>query len=93
MFSQATMADNLNREFVMQQLQSGSAEMEFAAAQRRDASFRERQFMEKVRRFVTKWERFATEYNLKGGFNIKAARDMSKAFHELESSEGWPKGK
>jgi hypothetical protein len=93
LFSQAAAADYISREFLMQQLEAGSAETAFAAAQRREAGFRERQFIEKVRHFVAKWDQFANEYNLKGGFNVKAARAMSKAFHELESSEGWPKDK
>jgi hypothetical protein len=91
--SAAGTVDNINREFLMQQLESGPAEAEAAAAQQRDANYRERQFMEKVRHFIAKWDQFASEYNHKKTFNVKSARDMSKAFHELESSESWPKKK
>lgn len=93
LFNPAAAADNLSREFAMQQLESGSAEAAFAAAERREASFRERQFIEKVHHFVNKWEQFVNEYNTKRAFNVKFAREMSKAFHELENSDSWPKSK
>jgi len=83
--------ESISRDFLMQELEVGNTEAQYAAAERRDAKLRERQFMEKVRHFITKWEQFASEYNHKGAFNVKAARDMSKAFHELEHTEGWPK--
>jgi hypothetical protein len=85
--------ESISRDFLMQELEVGNTEAQYAAAERRDASFRERLFMEKVRHFVAKWEQFANEYNHKGAFNIKSARDISKAFHELERTEGWPKAK
>jgi hypothetical protein len=93
LFNPGVTAETISRDFLMQQLEDGSAEAKAAAAERRDASFRKRQFMEKVSHFVAKWEQFANEYNHKGAFNIKSARDISKAFHELEHTEGWPKAK
>src|ERR1700760_4340934 len=58
------------------------------AAKRYEAQMRERQFIEKVNRFVELWTSFATEYNEQRVFNIRSAKEISKAFHDLEGSEG-----
>jgi hypothetical protein len=81
--------DNAMREFLLQSFDEPAEAGQ--AAQRRDAKFREHQFLEKIHQFITRWDRFAKEYNSEGVFNIKSAREMSRAFHELERSEGWPK--
>jgi hypothetical protein len=81
--------ESIRREMLLQQLGDRSTEMDFAVAQRQKAIFRQREFIERVHRFVAAWERFAKEYNRQGTFNAKSARDVSKAFHELEKSEGW----
>ncbi len=93
LFNPSVTVESMSRDFLMQEFEVGKTEAQYAAAERRDAKLRERQFMEKVRQFITKWDQFASEYNHKGAFNIKAARDMSKAFHELEHTDGWPKTK
>lgn len=91
LFNPSVTVESMSRDFLMQELEVGKTEAEYAAAERRDAKLRERQFMEKVRHFIAKWDQFASEYNHKGAFNIKAARDISKAFHDLEQTDGWPK--
>jgi hypothetical protein len=48
-------------------------------AQHKAAQQKEQQFWMKTR-----------EYNDKGTFNVKRAKEVSKAFHDLEKSEGWP---
>ena len=93
LFNPSVTVESISRDFLMQELEVGKTEAAYAAAERQDAKFRERQFMEKVRHFIAKWDQFATEYNRKGAFNVKSARDMSKAFHELEHTDGWPKTK
>jgi len=45
----------------------------------------------KTDKFVQAWKVLTHEYNQKGGFNVKKAKQVSKAFHDLEESEGWPK--
>ena len=83
--------DLLIREFFWEQQFAGATQVELAGAERRAAKVREHQFIDKVHQFIVKWSRFADEYNRKGVFNIKSAREMSKAFHDLENTEGWPR--
>ena len=45
----------------------------------------------KTEKFIASWSGLAREYNEKGTFNVKKAKQVSKAFHDLEKSEGWPK--
>jgi hypothetical protein len=66
-------------------------QVEIEAAQRRESQYREKLFVEKTNKFVQLWSQFAIEYNQKSAFNFKVAKEISKAFRELESSEGWPK--
>ena len=51
----------------------------------------EQQFVAKMNRFITLWKALADEYNTKSAFNLKLAGEVTKAFHELENGEGWPK--
>ena len=60
-------------------------------ARRMDAQGKEREFLLKADKFIQAWMALAHEYNQKGGFNVKKAKEASKAFHDLEKSEGWLK--
>jgi len=60
-------------------------------ATRMEAQGKEREFLQKADKFVQAWRVLTREYNQKGGFNVKKAKEVSKAFHDLEKSEGWPK--
>jgi len=51
------------------------------------------EFYSKARQFVELWQTFASELNDKKTFNAKLAKEVSKAFHELEKSDGWPVGR
>jgi hypothetical protein len=51
------------------------------------------EFYAKARQFVDLWETFAAELNSKKTFNAKLAKEISKAFHDMEKSDGWPVGK
>jgi hypothetical protein len=44
-----------------------------------------------MNRFVMLWRALAEEYNAKSAFNVKLAGEVTKAFHDLENGEGWPK--
>jgi len=48
------------------------------------------QFREKANKFVALWEDFVSRLNEKQTFDVKLAKKVAKAFHELESSDGWP---
>jgi hypothetical protein len=67
------------------------SEAEIQIAKRKEAEFKERQFLLKAKKLVQSWSTFAREYNEKGTFNLKTAKEVSKAFHDLEKDEGWPK--
>jgi len=60
-------------------------------AQRMEERRHERQFLLKADKFIQAWMALAHEYNQKGGFNVKKAKEASKAFHDLEKSDGWLK--
>jgi hypothetical protein len=83
--------NHITHEFILRQLTDQPTRAETEAAKRREAEYRENQFIQKTSAFVQLWSQFATEYNEKGAFNLKLAQEISKAFHELERSEGWQK--
>jgi hypothetical protein len=86
-------ADALIREWSFGELTNQSGQQASEEAKRRDAEFRERSFVEKANKFIHHWKRFATKYNEKGVFDVKAAREVSKAFRELENGGDWPNPK
>ena len=59
--------------------------------QRVAAQQMEQQFLMNTEKFIASWAALAREYNEKGTFNMKRAKQVSKAFHDMEKSEGWPK--
>jgi hypothetical protein len=56
-----------------------------------EARQKEHEFWLRTDKFVKLWTSLAREYNEKGTFNMKTAKQISKAFHDLEHTEGWPK--
>ena len=82
--------DRLALEFELLRLEGHRARIEAEAAKRREAQYQEHRFIEKVNRFVRVWGVFVSQYNDKQTFDCKSARELSKAFHELESSGFWP---
>jgi hypothetical protein len=59
--------------------------------ERSRAQFSERQLHERMNRVVEAWKGLVEEYNAKRAFNIRKARDLSKAFWDLEHADCWPK--
>jgi hypothetical protein len=51
------------------------------------------EFYSKARHFVDLWQKFARELNDKQTFDAKLALKISKAFHDMEHSDGWPVGR
>jgi hypothetical protein len=83
-------SDYLLRELLLRQLENDRSDVRRAQeSERRTARDRELRFINKANNFVSLWESFVHEYNRQGAFNVKAAKAASKAFHELERSEGW----
>src|ERR1700730_136851 len=85
--------DVLIREWCFRQLTTQSTQKDIEEAKQREAEDRERLFLEKANKFIQRWKRFATQYNEKNVFDVKAASEASKAFHELENSGDWPNPK
>ncbi len=61
-----------------------------AEARRAAELVQHREFTRKVSRFVKVWKKFIDEYNRQGTFNVKTARELDKAFRDLQT-DGWPK--
>jgi hypothetical protein len=51
----------------------------------------ETQFIAKMNRFAALWGALVQDYNEKKVFNIKLAGEVTKAFHDIEASDGWLK--
>jgi hypothetical protein len=68
-----------------------TTEAEQQLAQQREARQKEHAFWMKTEKFIESWTALAREYQEKGTFNVKKAKQVSKAFHDLEKSGGWAK--
>jgi len=79
--------NSLERELFLRQAQSQQTQHEIE--ERLHAQVLEAQFTERVHRFVQAWSGFIGEYNRKRAFDVKKAKEVSKAFRELEKCEGW----
>lgn len=80
----------IEQERLYWELMVRRSEVEQALAERREAAYRERQFVERVNRFAAVWNKLIAEYNKQRTFNVKSAKELSKAFRDLQST-GWPK--
>lgn len=60
---------------------------------RKEADARLREFYTKAEHFVALWGSLAHELNDRKTFDAKLAKQVSKAFHDLEKSDGWPAGR
>ncbi len=62
------------------------------AAARRQTEEKLREFYAKAQRFVSLWKKLTQDMSRENTFNVKLAKQVSKAFHDLEQSDGWPAG-
>ncbi len=86
--------DRVFQEQLMQSLGTSGKEQK-ELDEKRDAQLRERQFLRLAQRFLERWRdaRKAHEYNTRGAVNPKKLKAASRAFRELEKSEGWLGGR
>jgi len=77
-------------ELLNRSMDDRSVEDARRAAIARDEEFARLQFLAKANQFVALWGDFASRLNEKQTFDVKLAKKLAKAFHELETSEGWP---
>lgn len=86
-------ADPLNRilwELWLRDTSNRQPNQDREISERYAAAYREQQFRNKVNRFVELWNKLLSEYSQRHVINVKKARDLSRAFRDLEST-GWPK--
>ena len=79
------------RELDFREFEQQRSHVDQEIALRRHAQYLEAQFIAKVNRFAALWSDLVREYNEKKVFNIKIAAEVTKAFHEIEISDGWLK--
>ena len=77
-------------EFFTRSVREGREDQARHAAATRAQEVARREFQEKADKFVALWGDFATRLNQQQVFDAKLAKKLSKAFHELEKSDGWP---
>jgi hypothetical protein len=80
---------NLQMELFRQSVRDNDPNFRRAAATRREQVAR-LQFMQKANHFVELWGKFVNRLNDQQTFDGKLAKKVSKAFHDLERSDGWP---
>jgi hypothetical protein len=83
--------ESFQHELMVRAMEERASQVEKEIAERRYAQYLERQFVAKMNRFILLWKALAEDYNVKSAFNVKLAREVAKAFHDLENGEGWPK--
>ncbi|MGD1097573.1 MAG: hypothetical protein ABSB35_37005 [Bryobacteraceae bacterium] len=84
-------AELMHREYVLRQLAEGSV----ADGQNSEDQLRARaldtRFRERMNHIAALWKDLVEEYTTKNVFNVHTARELSKAFRDLERTECWPK--
>jgi hypothetical protein len=78
------------RRLLFWEMQAYRSDFDRQMADRRAAEYRRREFEGKINRFIVVWNKLMGDYSQRGAFNVKDARALSKAFHEMEGT-GWPK--
>ncbi len=77
-------------EFFVRSVQQANEEKARHTAEKQAEQSARLQFQEKAKKFVALWGDLVSRLNEKQTFDAKLAKKVSRAFHELESSEGWP---
>jgi hypothetical protein len=68
---------------------SGNSKQEDETVKRREAQVHEWQFLHLAQRFIDRWKDLAEDYKERGAVNPKKFKAVSKAFRDLEKSDGW----
>ncbi|MCU1293439.1 MAG: hypothetical protein JWP08_2289 [Bryobacterales bacterium] len=78
------------RDLYFRSLSDGGLQAQQQAAQRAEAEYQRRLFYGKAKHFVDLWTKLTRQMNQRDTVDIKLARKVSEAFHDLEKSNGWP---
>src|ERR1700681_2784188 len=85
--NQSSRREDLYRQLWCSGLLHAETQAEEEIAERREARRREYEFLQKIKSFTKSWSALAREFNGRGTFNVKTAKEVSKAFHDLEKTE------
>src|SRR5260370_21493765 len=93
--NQSRMQDAIQRHYweSLSNAASSQTSTQTEMEKRTEAQLKERELLLKADKFVQVWEVLIREYSMRGAFNVKLAQKASKAFRDLEGSEGWLKEK
>lgn len=80
----------LQMELFRESVRDNNEEAVRRAAAARQEQFARQQFMVKANHFVELWGHLVSRLNDQQTFDEKLTRKVSKAFHDLEKSDGWP---
>ena len=82
--------ERLERQIRQWQMENENSAWRNQILERQAAAQRRREFVEKANRLAALWKKVMGRYSETGVFNIRDARELSKAFRALEAA-GWPK--
>lgn len=77
-------------ELLGRAVQNANEEHVRRTAEKQAEAYERLVFWQKANRFVALWEDFAARVNEHQTVDAKLAKKLSKAFHDLETSDGWP---
>jgi hypothetical protein len=60
------------------------------AAEQADVEYERRLFYDRAKHFVDLWTKMTKQMNDRNVVDVKLARKVSNAFHDLEKSDAWP---
>ena len=86
----ATRIERLKMGLFVRSVQDGDPEAARQAAASSEEHIARTQFLIEANRFVALWGDFASHLNDQQTFDARLAKKLSKAFRELERSDGWP---
>ena len=86
---QATLAFR-QMELITRAARDANDEQARHTAEKQAEAYERLVFWQKANKFVALWEDFAARVNDHQTVDAKLAKKLSKAFHDLETSDGWP---
>ena len=86
-----TFYESFLRKLAFHEMEIRRSDIEREMALRRQARYLETQFIAKMNKFAGLWSALVRDYDEKKVFNVKLAAEVTKTFHDIESSEGWIK--
>ena len=86
---QATVASR-QMEMLDRAVRDANEEQTKRTAERQAEAYARLVFSQRANKFIALWEDFAARVNEHQTVDVKLAKKLSKAFHDLETSDGWP---